>query len=69
MNTMSKLLGVTKKAGEAGGSKKSNSMSIDEPSDESSLSVERWILFCIPLFTWHLVNIYSVFYINILRFM
>lgn len=44
MNTMSKLLMVTKEAGEARNSKKS-AMSIDEPSSESSPSVMRFLLF------------------------
>lgn len=39
--TMNKLLNATLKARETDNSKKSNAMSIDEPSDESSLSVVR----------------------------
>lgn len=44
---MNKLLNATLKARETDNSKKSNAMSIDEPSDESSLSVVR--LFSFPL--------------------
>lgn len=51
---MHKLLNVTNKVGETKNSRKSNSMSIDEPSDEGSLSVVR-------LFPFHSLHIYYLF--------
>lgn len=57
-NTMQKLLKVTQNAGKAEYSKKSNSMAIDEPADESSPSAIRFLFSLILLHFCHLVIVH-----------